>query len=243
MENSKQARVLVPISLNAQRFSTSNMTKYVFPELSELCETWFFVPDEIQIFNKMGHVADGRSFASALFDFKSKRNYVEERRLWLEAMRRDGAVLLNHCGWKVLGVSDIADSMYSRIRRNVTIAYCTLQKIRDDVDGTALYYATQRYAGSASHPEIALSRTYVLDEIALSVRLHVVENISIEVYFGKQFDVILNLYRGVYGYSVFDLAEMVSTQCEFEFRHLSDASLPSSWVSVRSVETHDPCLG
>jgi len=110
----------------------------------------------------------------------------------------------------LIGVDDITDFKCFNIFRNVMVAYYGVCGFQDDVNRSAKYYAQSRYPQYPIEIREQLSRGYLLEEIALNVRLHIVDGIDDEYYMGEQLGVLLNLYNSRYGFNACDLANVPS---------------------------------
>ncbi|HMF28549.1 MAG TPA: hypothetical protein VKE42_07240, partial [Candidatus Cybelea sp.] len=81
-------------------------------------------------------------------------------------------------------------------------------RFQEDVNRSARYYARSRYPQYPLEIREQLSRAYLLEEIALNVRLHIDDGIDDEYYMGEQLGILVNLYHSKYGFNAFDLANV-----------------------------------
>jgi hypothetical protein len=225
-----EGAALFPISLSNQHFSTDN----ALPAVARLFERHekivFFVADHLQIYNKAAELSAGQ-VGALIDDFGSGKYYLDQRRRWVERMvaRLDRA--LTDGKWTVQGVDDVTDSQCFRIFRNVMIAYYSDRAFRADIDGAARTHAKRR--GNDPDEDEArelLSRGYLLEEIALSVRLHVTAGIGHEYYLGSQIAAVLKLYSGTYAFDPFDLAEMSRPTAPIRFYFLANTPEGLCWM-------------
>lgn len=78
---------------------------------------------------------------------------------------------------------------------------------------------------------IQLSISYILEEIAVSITLHVLHGIESEYYIGSLLSVVKKMYLGHYGITVYDICDVAEVaQRRFCFVEIGDADDPSSWV-------------
>ena len=200
-------RALFPVSVSNQRFSSkrvSTLIPFLFDRYDEIV---FIVADHLQLYNKAMQVAELPSLSRVLWDFREKQQYASQRRRWLERLRRRLDPGENGPSWRILGVDDLTDSRYSHIFRNVMLAFYALPVFRRDVVEAAESHATLRQDKYPLELRQNLSVGYLLEELALSVRVRVLEKIWDEYYDGCQASVIMKFYAGAYPVSVFDLAE------------------------------------
>jgi hypothetical protein len=199
---------LFPISLSNKVFSTETVLPtlpYIFTRHERVV---FFVADHLQIYNKALRLAEGFALSEILQDFNGRQHYLQERNRWIERLTARITEANVNGRWKVIGTDDIADAKCFRIFRNVMLAYYSVHNFRAEVDKAAHEYAIRRSERYALEEREGLSRGYLLEEIALSVRIHIFDGIDFEYYIGDQVVPMLNLYSGKYDFSPFDLAEM-----------------------------------
>jgi hypothetical protein len=78
-----------------------------------------------------------------------------------------------HTRWTLIGIDDISDPKCFNIFRNVMLAYYSIPSFRNDVDRSAHSHAQSRESRYPTDTLEHLSRGYLLEEIALSIRVHV----------------------------------------------------------------------
>lgn len=200
---------LFPISLSNQEFSTENVMQalpYIFERHDKVI---FLVADHLQIYNKALRLADGLPLKKIVEDFTINQKYLDQRTKWIERITaRISGIGEGPDRWAVIGIDDIADSRCYRIFRNVMLAYYSAVDFRDSIDQAARDHAEQRNDRFPMVQREYLSRGYLLEEVALSLRIHVIDGIDFEYYLARQSTPILNLYQGRYSFSPFDLAEV-----------------------------------
>lgn len=227
-----RGRALFPISLSNQGFSTD----VVLPLLPELFSAYdhitFLVADHLQIYNKALRITEGVELSDIIEDFAVGRRYLEQRERWIEravhSLGLEGAA----GRWQVLGVDDVADADCFRIFRNVMLAYYAEPAFRRDVDAAAAAHAEARQDKYPFEQRCLLSRGYLLEEIAVSVRLHVVGGIRDEYYIGAQTDPVLGVYDGRYGFWAHQLAERPGAAEEDRFFRLETAGAVARWTLI-----------
>jgi hypothetical protein len=202
-------RALFPISVSNQAFSTRRVLPALQAVLSSYAEVVIFVADHLQVYNKALQIADGAGLSKIIGEFDLKQDYREQRIKWIQRMTSQmSSCEASH--WKLIGVDDITDFKCFNIFRNVMVAYYGVCRFQDDVNRSAKYYARSRYPQYPIEIREQLSRGYLLEEIALNVRLHIVDGIDDEYYMGEQLGVLLNLYNSKYGFNACDLANVPS---------------------------------
>jgi len=200
-------RALFPISVSNQAFSTRRVLPALQALLSSYAEVVIFVADHLQVYNKALQITDGAGLSKIIGEFGLKQDYREQRIKWIQRMtsRMQGCEASH---WKLIGVDDITDFKCFNIFRNVMVAYYGVCCFQEDVNRSARYYARSRYPQYPLEIREQLSRAYLLEEIALNVRLHIDDGIDDEYYMGEQLGILVNLYHSKYGFNAFDLANV-----------------------------------
>lgn len=230
MSDSRSA--LFPISLSNQAFSTEN----VLPLLPELFADYdrvvFLVADQLQIYNRALRLGDKVRLPDLVRHFDGSQRYLEQRTRWLERLTDAMAAPVDPVQWEVIGIEELADADCYRIFRNVMLTYHAVSEFRRDVNGAARLHAINRDLEVPIDRSEQLSRGYLLEEIVISVRLHVLEGLWDEFYLGEQALPILRLYRGDYGILPEDLAQVEQGRGEHRFFRLAEASSKRRWEQV-----------
>ena len=224
-------RFLFPISLGNNLFSTERVLSglHTIPEAYD--EIVFIIADQIQLFNRALGVRDGSSLDDTIQRFYSGRTLFEQRRIWLDRLKKELSDSSNFPIWRIYGLDDIADQMFARIYRNVLIMYHTIPQFQIDLDNEARGHLSKRLGAVNSTDEnVKLSASYILEEIAASVRLHVCEDIPDEFYLGRHLNCVLRLYSSHYGIGVFSIAGVESTATKWRFFESSSDSQQSEWI-------------
>jgi hypothetical protein len=92
---------------------------------------------------------------------------------------------------------------------------------RRDVDNSAEDFAIRMVGGADDEvlftKAARMSANYIIEELSLSIRVRVVDNVEVEYYIGKTHAPILKAYRGEYMASVWDLAALKPANTTFQF--------------------------
>lgn len=172
----------------------------------------FFVADRLQIYNKILDASDTQSYGPIIREFGLSSHYFCERKKWIEKMISKLSCSVGADQWRILGVKDVADNACLTIFRNVMLIYYSIEDFRADVNVAARLHASVRQDRGSELQRQYLARGYLLDEISVSIRLHIVENIQDEFYLGRQPTPIIRLYRGEYGINPSELANIAHIQ-------------------------------
>lgn len=207
------SRVLFPISLGNNRFSTFNVLATLASIKDRYDEVVFIIADRIQIYNRVAGLAKFTEICDEINKFNLSEDLLIQRRAWLEKLKKNTPIV-----WTVLGFNNISDSRFANIFRNVLILYHTVKIFRDDIANEAVLYLTRTGNNvSPSQTDINLSIAYMLEEIAASLRLRVCEKIPDEYYLGSHLRTVVKLYSSAYGVDVFSLANVEPFPVQWRF--------------------------
>lgn len=224
-------KALFPISLNNQRFSTENVVVAYNSISSEYDNITFVIADQLQLYNKALRVNKEYSVSNVLYDFRKKTNYFEERKIWLERLR----IKVNNSNlrtWEIISIDDIVeDATTFTIFRNILVAYYSDEIFSNDIKHFANNFAIKKNTNYSFDKVLQLSIGYLLEEIALSIKLKVVNKIFDEFYLGDYAYPILKLFNGEYDFTVFDIADLEKPKNFKNFKFYSLNSENKKWDS------------
>jgi hypothetical protein len=222
-------RALFPISLSNQAFSTENVLPLLQQLFAEYDRVIFLVADQLQIYNRALRIGEATQLRDLIRDFDENQQYLEQRTRWLERLTEAMPTPIDQTQWDVVGIDELADAQTYRIFRNVMLTYHAEPEFRKDVNDAARLHAINRDYGISLDRSEQLSRGYLLEEIVISVRLHVVEGIRDEFYIGEQALPVLRLYRGEYGIMPEDLAQVDQAESGHRFFTLAKPGSQDLW--------------
>jgi len=221
-------KALFPISVDNPGFGT----EFTVGALSAIKETYdeivFFVADELQVYNKVSRAKNGEELTHALALFAEKNVYFAERKQWLGKLKTSLPKNVRAATWTFAHISTFIDRRFYNILRNVTIAFETIPLFQNDIKTAAEQYCI-RTKGEFSAIEKRLSELYIIEEIAVNIRMRVVEQIEAEYYPFKYPKPLRRIYTGDYGISVFALAGMPERNFEFIFYDFSSTPPRPAW--------------
>ena len=228
-------KALFPISMSNQHFSTTN-TKEALKGIFEQFDEWIFlIADQLQFYNRAYRVAEGASLQRLLLDMRPSSQFSNQRRRWLQKVKvRLGEIAQQH-RWRILSVDELADSQCYAILRNVTIAFHTVDVLHQDIIEAAAEHTRQRQHVRFVDCMERLSLAYILEEIALSIRLRVIEKVEAEFYMGEYLKPVLRLYRNQYPIDVFSLAGQQEEETRFDFYDFKEVEGRISWTLSRNA--------
>ena len=208
-------RALFPISVDNDQFTTANIIDAVSSFINDFDEVIFLIADRLQLYNKAEDIGDSATFAQLIRRIGSRMQYVRERTHWLARMRPliSGGQKVR---WKIISIDDVTDAAFFRAYRNVVIAFNTVPEFRNDVQECALAHVAKQ---PRHDPEQArrLAEAYILEEIAINLRVRVLDGVDAEFYYGKFLDPLVRLYQGRYDIDVALLAGTESRARSYRF--------------------------
>jgi hypothetical protein len=222
-------RALFPISLDSKSFRTSAVVPALKPICEDYKEVLFLVADSLQVYNKACLVGVFENLGSVLQEFEKLRNgYLAQRSKWLARLQKmaDPAGTVK---WRVVSFYDFMDKEFCAVYRRVLLAFHTLDPLRRDIEETASEHRKKRHSFGKPEMEQRLSEAYVLEEIALNIRVRVLESVESEFYVGEYLPPLLSLYKGSYDIDVFTIAGVPIRETQFRFFSLVEKTDRSSW--------------
>jgi len=228
----RRKRAFFPVSLSNDRFSTRNVAVAIGEVMERYREIYVLIADRIQLYNRIAaNESRGRENGEARLAFASVErgisNTLKEREQWMNRLRLQLGHGILKTDWKVYSVADISDGRCYDILRRILIFDDVDATFRGDVDLAAADFVASR-AGPRSEQErqilFRMSRRYILEEAALSLRIRVCYGLEDEYYIGKTSEPVANLYAGRYRADCWELAGMSPKPLKFSFYEYSAAS-------------------
>lgn len=233
-------KALFPISLSNQRFSTSLVIPAIEGLVEKYDEVLFLVADRLQVYNRAVSLG-GRNLAEASghkADFGVFRNATrltgtfEERRRWLDKVKLRLGERAVGMKWSIESVDSIADSKSFEILRNIDILNSVDPLFRQDILSSAVDFAS-RHPESLREVAVRLSTRYIIEELALSIRVRVHRKYYDEYYIGSTLLPAIRLYSGAYMATPWDIAGVKRGAASFRFFELARThSEHPEWISV-----------
>lgn len=235
-------KALFPISLSNQRFSTALVVPAIDSLVDKYDEVLFLIADRLQVYNRAIGFSDNLHTRSKFEGFRKMVRLTgtfEERRRWLDKVKIQLGERAIAIKWRIESIDAIADAKAFEILRNIDILFGVDRKFRLDVQESANDFALR-------HPEhlrsvaSLLSTRYILEELALSIRMRVQRRYTDEYYIGSTLLPALRLYSGKYVATPWELAGLQPTKADFRFFELIQQDLaPPYWAQVLSNSPDD----
>ena len=125
----------------------------------------------------------------------------------------------------------LSNKLYHEIYRNIYISYITIDNFKNDIINTAREHIENN--NNPSKNSLDLSIAYVLEEIAINLRIRVVENVYDEYYMGKLPKPLIDLYSGKYGIDIFKVCNKKNKDVTFNFYHSPFYNPSNYWVEIK----------
>jgi tRNA-dependent cyclodipeptide synthase len=188
-------KALFGISLDNPLYSSATMRAGLSAGLRSYDEIVFLIADSLQIYNYVAKNISDKTSAAATDWSAPHSQYFVERSKWLAKIRARLPKWDPNQKWTVVSVNTIADRKAFQIQRSVRILYAVDESFRNDVVAFAQKFADRDTDTRNFDQRINLSVLYILEEIALNIRLRIKLNIEDEYYLGHTF----SLFRNIYG--------------------------------------------
>ncbi|MBS1643212.1 MAG: hypothetical protein JSR11_12120 [Bacteroidetes bacterium] len=224
--------ILFPISVDSRRFGTEETVSALNNIQSNCDEMIFLIADGLQVYNKASQIDDGKPLTNIIRNFNLKNDYYSEREKWLmQTIKPQCETHISEVSWTVKNVFSISDNIFHNIYRNVIIAYLAIDDFRNDIVKTAKKHRS-KFSQSVTDFALDLSISYIIEEIALNLRMRVIEKIKSEYYLGDLPSPLTNLYLGRYEIDVFTLAGVEFSSFKFDFFHSPNTNKFTRWTRV-----------
>jgi hypothetical protein len=192
-------RAIFPISVdNPRLFSSDNTMEALRGGLQTYDEISFLVADRLQIYNDITKANGDLDIISSLDWTGGYRKDRKERTVWLRRLRERLQDWPSSQNWKVVSISDAMDGLGYLALRSVWLLYRLDHSFRDDVNRVADDFAERSSLTKQDKIMHQMSVGYLLEEVAVNVRLRVVRGIEDEYYMGPWIGVLPKLYAGHY---------------------------------------------
>lgn len=189
-----------------------------FQRLDErLDEIIFLVFDDIHLYNRVIR-SPNELLPVTIGKFLSGPRYLEERTMWINRISNQIPVIHNCAKVRVLNVYSVTDKHCYKIIRNLFLLYSVDQVFRADILSAVNEYQ-KRSSDIAFDSKLSceLSIAYILEEIAINIRVRLLRRLEIEYYPGKCIPPLVDLYKGKYSASVYEIAERKMKNMQFDF--------------------------
>lgn len=189
---------LFPISVDNASFTTEATVVALEAGLRHYEKITFLVADRIQVYNDLAKMCGDLPRMAALDWSGRYRRDLVERKQWLGKVRRRLRDWPDTQEWQTIGFANATDASAFEALRGLWLMYQVDREFRADVDETTDHFIKDRGFCGDTDSLRRLSKVYIIEEIAINLRLRLSRAIYDEYYIGKTIKVLLKLYGGSY---------------------------------------------
>jgi len=228
------SKALVPISVSTQRFTTRRIRGVLPTILDRNSSIYFLIADRLQMYNNAAKFTEGANLNEIVNWNSFPPQYYQQREKWLRKVCKFCRSKNNY--FHFVNMDDVCDNHAFVILRNINILYDINSSFRHDVLNQAYIELNKRKSYADFEMSSRLSVHYLLEEIAVNVRIRVIEGIENEYYMGDQLMILPKLYAGLYGIKIFDLAGVANEGKSFNFFYWAeDDDGSGSWQPANAT--------
>jgi hypothetical protein len=189
----------------------------------------FLVADELQIYNRVAAASADPDLVTMVDTARESLRFRAERERWLKRLRSKLVGWPSTQRWVVKSWHEAADARAFRVLRAVHIMHAVDSRFRADVGRNVAMFSDFHFKGGDEETVRRMATHYVLEEIALNIRLRVYQKIYSEFYMGRTFEMFKRVYAGDYSKSVYDLAGVSEPRHKPTFQFLEWDRMSNRW--------------
>jgi hypothetical protein len=223
-------KALFPISASNVRFTSARTANCLASVTEHNDYITFLIADRLQMYNDAANKWPHRDVDEiAKLNSPSKEFYAQRRR-WLEKLIRAIGIGANRV--ETINMDDVCDAPCFSILRNINILYDINDEFRSDINDEVYSYLEKRKSYIDFQRSARLGVHYVLEEIAVNLRVRVSAEIENEYYIGEQLAVLPKLYSGSYNVKISDLTNYNTRDLKFRFFCWREDGTEASWIET-----------
>ena len=222
-------KALFPISVSNQRYSTEGVALALKSLAMKYDRVVFIIADSLQVYNKGLLATKGLPLNEIVSRFNQESEYLSQRKRWIANLEKNNLLGGLVGEWEILSTDELSDRKCFGLYRNILLLFNIDEKFRYDILKEARNFAARFKPDYPLKEKIRLSTAYLLEEIALSIRLHVLDGIQDEYYLGELSGVIYKLYSGSYSLNVFEISDSSEQRLELDFYTGKDIKSKDDW--------------
>lgn len=214
-------RAFVGISLDSRAF-TRPWVRFALRHILDRHEHALLVlADELFVYTRMAEWAGEAvklrvtQASSAAHELAAQRHRFFESEIGRLAHTERARVTL--AAW-----SAYSDAVYARLWRRLWIAYSSLPRFRAAVDEVALGHAVRAKAGRPVPKQRELNVAYILDELAMAIRITEIAGYNTEYHPGPDLTLATALYAGRFAADGLSVEELIAGPARRKFIFLND---------------------
>jgi hypothetical protein len=232
---SEKRKALFAISIDSSLFTTERTIAALEQICNEHDGVLFLIADALNVYNKVNSLKTPEEIVDVLAGFTAKsEQQLTQRTTWLSRIRNRLPERAQGIEWKVSGMRPFMDSECYAIYRRLLLLFHTTPEFRHDVVSAAeRHLKNSQTIVPGTEVRQRLSESYVLEEIAMALRIRAVEGYEDEYYLGIFFEPMLGIFEGKYSVS---LSTIVGGPISLSFRFfkLGHSEADPLWVEVHA---------
>jgi|GEM_PF-5599539 len=222
---------LFPISVSNRLFSTNNVIDALSKLPSRVTQVTFLITEWLQLYNRANNCHSSSNLGSIIRDYNERNTDFVNRQRWITKFLEAYPDVLK-ASPKIFGMEHYFDALYANTFRNINILRYVDDQFDRDVSRAARLFISKPNRRT-NKVAISLSEQYILEEIALNIRIRVKEMLEEEYYLGSFHLPMLKIYANCYSADVRDLlGGEVQQQLDFKFYSMKNRP-KGSWIQIR----------
>lgn len=203
-KSTREGKAFIGVSLDSQLFSRTWVRyalKFVFQKHHSLL---FLLADDLLRYTRTAQVISGKAILKIpeTSQLVNRKRIEVQRFLHSEVKRLDSN---SQAQILIKSWNSFADSSYVQILRHLQIAYATIVPFQQCVNDVALDHINKTFAKFRFPNPLQTSVAFLLDEVAMCLKITEMDEFSFEYYPTQQIDILTQLYSDkftFYGLSV-----------------------------------------
>lgn len=221
---------LFPLSVSNELFSSARYLDCLGAiPVEQIDSCTFLIADQLQIYNLSGTLP-----VSEVLTKSTATSHRLERARWIsriiDTLQHTDKWSQRPIEFSIISIEQILDAAFFRIYRGLRVLFSTSERFKKDVVTAARNHVLSLVQPRFPETMVALSTDYIIEELAINVRVRVGNQLLFEFYPGEYHTPLINLYRGLYGVTHFDLCGRSASSEIYRFFSFSDAS--GEWKDV-----------
>lgn len=203
-QSQMSGNAFIGVSLDSKLFSRAWIHYAINFVLQKHHTLLFLLADDLLRYTRTAKTIDGRT----LLNIPETTHLISKRRLEFERFMNTELQHIDDTAKNRVHVrrwNSFTDNTYVQILRNLQIAYTTIVPFQHCVNDVAMGHIKKTFAKLHFPNSLQISAAFLLDEVAMCLRITEMGEFSFEYYPSKQIDILSEIYSDTfkdYGLSV-----------------------------------------
>jgi tRNA-dependent cyclodipeptide synthase len=217
-------KAFVGISLDSKSFSRAWVRGALSLLASKHQQVLMVFADELFVYTRAAHPSNGRTRLELTKARAAAAALADERmRFFRREVDRLGAA--SAANFRLAHWRDFSDDVYATLWRQLWLAYSTLDEFRRQVDHVAIKHTAKAIQGDQTPNHARVSAAYILDEIAMCIRVTEVEGFASEYHPSADLPVATALYAGEFAADGLSVQELTGKPPHRTFTILHESAM------------------